>query len=371
VTERRANGAVEVVESLVEIYKRLAEGPYRTGMRLVLAARAAAERRSAPSETPMLGAIDDMLDGWDDELGRSVRGTADRGLRNAEAHDDYHVDAKTLDVVIDGRRISPDELETALSDLTAFLAAMEAAILCHRIDNQDAFRTLAWIASGEQPEAVTVLIRAIAGAWAAEVAEVALDDAESRLTLKEPADCDPSLARRILVASAPLAPRSDGLRIYFPDGRSVAMGTDAIRAWQTAEADEQDLAYVELIYDSQLRSGAPSADALADALAAQTRLIINQDLQKIRATPQLRGPRRRLARRVRRVTRFAAAHHAGSNSALADATSGLRAARDAANTAARDPRLAQTAVGRLVELSPWADSRAIPYPNEGLTSATN
>ena len=115
------------MESALSIYKRLAEGPYREGMRLLIAARATVEGRAAPADSLLLGDIDGYVDGWHDELGESLRGAVERDLRNAVAHEDFHIDAGSFDVVMPERRVSPEALENALTRLAASLAAFEAA----------------------------------------------------------------------------------------------------------------------------------------------------------------------------------------------------------------------------------------------------
>jgi hypothetical protein len=72
----------EAVEELVDVYKRLIEGPYRAAVQLALAARAVSQGQPPPDHPLMLGEIDGLLDGWHSELGQSLRWAASRDLRN-------------------------------------------------------------------------------------------------------------------------------------------------------------------------------------------------------------------------------------------------------------------------------------------------
>jgi hypothetical protein len=49
------------------------------------------------------------------------------------------------------------------------MAAIEAAVLCHRIGSQDDFGTPQWLSRGDHPNAAEILIRSIAGAYGIEL----------------------------------------------------------------------------------------------------------------------------------------------------------------------------------------------------------
>src|SRR4051794_36392401 len=155
---------VELVEAIVAQYRRASETQYRSAARLVLALHAVVDGDAAPEANPRLGAIADALAGRRDPVSIAMGVVPDRRLRNAEAHEDFYVDPETVAVILDGVAIDADELDTMLERLYGVVAAVEAAIMCHRIDEDLHFAVPAWVASGSQPDAVRIIISSLAAA---------------------------------------------------------------------------------------------------------------------------------------------------------------------------------------------------------------
>jgi hypothetical protein len=364
----RVDEPVEAVESALSIYKRLAEGPYREAMRLLIAARAGIEGRAAPSESLLLGDIDGYLDGWHDDLGDALRSAVERDLRNAVAHEDFRIDAGSLEVVLPERIVSPEALEAALTRLTATIAALEAAILCQRLDARDELRAPEWLIRGDHPTATAMILQMIAGAYHVEIVDVTRDDEVVSLRLDGPSARDRQRARMLLVSAAPLMGSAGELRATA-DGELIAATTpQAVAAWQQADPEEQDLALIELLFDSNLRGGTPASDALADACAAAVLVISGADVPAVTQSPTAHTPINRLARRLRRLARFASAHAETLAPEERVVVVDLRAAWLAANAAVFDSDRLAEATEPLVRLLDWSTGR-MPLPADYAASS--
>lgn len=357
----RIDEPVDVVASVLSIYRRLAEGPFRESMRLVLAARAAAEGRDAPDESLLLGDIDGLLDGWHEELGESLRGAVDRDLRNAEAHEQFRIDPQSLEIVTDERRVAPESLNQALGRLTSTLAALEAATLCHRLDSRDALRTPEWLIRGDHPDALAMILQMVAGAQGIEIVSISGDQGQLTLVLDGPAARDAQRARVVLVSALPLVPKTDELRAMAANRLVTAISSQAVRAWQQADSAEEDLALIELLFDSRVRAGTSADEALGDALCAALRVVLNVDVPNVVQAPGAHTPLDRLARRLRRITRFAATNRNVLAPTDRPVLAWLRAASLAANAAVFEPATLPEIAAALEPLEMWAAARgALP-----------
>jgi hypothetical protein len=346
-----------MIESLVDTYKRFAEGPYRASMQLILAVRAADDGQPPATQPLLLGEIDARIDSWKSELGDSLRRTANRRLRNAAAHEDYHVDPTSLEVIIDGDRLSTNDLADALDRLTGTIAGIEAAVLCHRIDKKRGLGIQPLVADSDWPSA-ELAIRSIAGAYGAELSRIEHTDTEARLLITDPPPCDPGMAKTLLVGIQPLLPNAKILVAETGNHPLVAIGADAIRAWREAPSDESDLAIMELDFDSLLRSGVNSPEALADAITAEVRIILEREAAL--ETTATQENLRLLERRLTRIARFAYRHQADTDPVLRTVVADVRTAINATQDAASDPSAAMGVTAALERLAEWADSRDPP-----------
>jgi hypothetical protein len=349
---------VAEIESLVDIYRQFAEGPYRACMQLTLAVSSVGEGKTPPVQPLLLGEIDARLDRWNSEVGDSLRGAVNRQLRNAAAHEDYRVDSETLEVIIGQDRISKQSLAEALDRLIGTIAAIDAAVLCHRIDTKQEIGTQRWIADSDWPCA-EIAIRSVAGAYGVELSRVEFTRGEARLVLTEPPPCSPGTAKSLLVGVQPLLPNAAVLAIES-GSTVVAIGADAVRAWREAPADETDLAIVELDFDTSVRAGTTSSEELqlADAVTAQIRLILHREAAL--ETPATAKNLRLVERRLSRVERFASRYGADTSAALSNVVTDLRRAMEAARDAADDPSAIADVGAALDRLGDWTHFRPPP-----------
>lgn len=154
---------------MLSAYKRISESAYREQLRLLIAVRQALLGRDTPAESLLLGDIDGYLEGWPDELGALCRKAADRDLKNAIAHEEYEGAHDSLEIILPHRRLSPDELGEAFRRLVGTVAAVDAAIFCHRIDTRDEFEPPDWLISRDNSPARTMLLQMAAGAFGLEL----------------------------------------------------------------------------------------------------------------------------------------------------------------------------------------------------------
>jgi hypothetical protein len=345
---------VEIVESVVEAYRRFAEGHFRAAMRCVLAARAAVAGSDPPSESLLLGDIEGLLSGWHDELGASLQGVIERHLRNAEAHEEYYVDPESLDVVLpDGTRMTPDELEERTNDLAGTIAAVDAAIACHTIDTERAV-VPRWLAEGEHPRFVELILRVVAAGWGMTVETLTNTDGVVTVRVPVGTRLDRPKARTLLFAARPLVPSASALETYEGDRRLAAFGADVIDQWTTAAEIDKQVALLEALYDCAVRCGADPAETLQAAIATCVRAAINESVGSLSSRPSAKQLGR-LARRLRSITRFAGRHRAGSIPALAVPLAELRAARDALPNVGKSQDQGRRFAHSLQALSTWAD----------------
>jgi hypothetical protein len=323
-------------------------------MRCVLAARAAVTERDAPTEPLLLGTIDDILSGWGGELGSSLRGVVDRHVRNAEAHEEYHVDAETYDVVLaDGTRITPDELAKLTEDLSGVVAAVDAAIACFTIDT-DREVGPSWLAEGKHPRLVELILRTIASGWGMTFETLAFQDGVVTIRVDGDAGVAPRKAQTLIFAARPLMPKASSLEVWEADRLLAAFGSDVIDAWSVAAEVDKPVALIGARYDCAVRCGAERDAALRDAIAVCIRVAINESASGLSSPPSPKQIKT-LERRLRSITRFAARHRAGAVPSLAAPLGHLRVARDALPKVAQSKDQGLRFVDSIERLSRWAD----------------
>ena len=345
---------IEIVESVVEAYRRVAESHFRAAMRCVLAARAAATGRDAPSEPLLLGTIDDILGGWEGELGSSLRGVVNRHVRNAEAHEEYSVDAETYDVVLaDGTRITPDKLAKLTEDLVGVVAAVDAAIACCTIDTGREVGP-SWLAEGNHPRLVELILRTIVSGWAISFETLAFQDGVAKIRVEVDARLAPRKAQTLIFAARPLMPQAVSFEVWEADDLLAAFGSDVIDAWSAAAEVDKPVALIGARFDCAVRCGAEQEAALRDAIAVCIRVAINESASGLSSPPSPKQIKR-LERRLISITRFAAQHRAGSIASLGAPLGDLRAARDALPKVAQSKDQGRRFVDSIEKLSSWAD----------------
>jgi hypothetical protein len=283
----------------------------------------------------------------------------ERDLRNAEAHEEYRVDQDTLEIVYGERRMTLSELEEGAETLTGALASIEAAVACYGVDVGRVPKPR-WLEGGEHPRLVELLLRTICAALGVNVSGAALQS--SLLVVVLASDPAPTAhqARTVLFAARPLTPGVAKLEAYVGDHLVAAFDGATIDRWSGAPERERDMVLLEALYECVVRCGRDRDATLADALATSIRLVINVDDAAVRRAPSPRT-RRRFATRLGLVAQFATRERAASVPELAGPVAQLRAARDAARTAARDPHSASRLTPALAAIEDWANGRPFDW----------
>lgn len=342
---------IDIVESTVEMYRQLAEGHFRAALRCVLAARAALTGSNPPSDSILLGEIEDRLSGWRDELGRSLDGVVERHLRNAEAHQDYRVDPATLEIVLqDGSRLTLDDVENLTEDLGGAVAAIDAAVACHTINTGRAVAPR-WLAANESPRLVEMVARSVAAGLGVTIENFTIENDTVKVTVREDSEIGQQKARTLLAAARPLVPSAAVFETY-KGGRLMATFTsEAIDRWTTAPEDVQALLVVELLHESAVGCGADETESLRDAIATCVRFTINEPI----STPPTPGEIRTIDRRLETTSRIAARHGSSTDEALSEPLRQLRTARESLKRATRSRHHALLFGQSMTSLSAWAD----------------
>jgi hypothetical protein len=107
-------------------------------------------------------------------------------------------------------------------------------------------------------------------------------------------------------------------------------------------------------FDCAVRCGAERDAALRDAIAVCVRVAINASASELSSRPSPKQIKK-IERRLRSITRFAAQHRAGSVASLAAPLGDLRAARDALPKVAQSKDQGRRFVDSIERLSSWAD----------------
>jgi hypothetical protein len=342
---------IDYIESAVEMYRQLAESHFRAAMRCVLAVRAAVDGTTPPAESILLGGIEDVLSGWHVELGRSLDGVIERHLRNAEAHQDYHVDPATFEIVLqNGSRLTPDALSELAEDLAGAVAAVDAAVSCHTIDTG---RTVSpqWLTAGESPRLVEMIARTVAAGLGIRIESLNIIDGTVTIELPAGSDLGQEKARTLLWSARPLAPSAEVFEAY-KDGRLMAAFTsETIDRCSGAPEDEKPLLTVEALYESAARCGAGEADSLRDAIAMCLRFTINEPI----ATPPKPEEIGLFARRLKTIERLAARHRAASYRELREPLRQVDKARRSLNKATTSQEVLRRFEQATGALGAWAD----------------
>ncbi len=320
-------------------------------MRCVLAARAALAGSNPPSDSILLGEIEDRLSGWRDELGLSLDGVVERHLRNAEAHQDYRVDSATLEIVLhDGSRLTLDDVESLTEDLGGTVAAIDAAVACHTIDTG---RTVAprWLTSNESPRLVELVARTVAAGIGVTIENFTIENDTVGVTVPEDSEIGQQKARTLLAAARPLVPSAAAFETY-KGGRLMARFTsEAIDRWSTAPEDVQPLLVVEMLHESAVVCGADETESLRDTIATCVRFTINEPI----STPPTPSEITTIDRRLKTTSRIAARHGASSSQELSEPLKDLRRARESLKRATRSRHYALQFGQSITSLSAWAD----------------
>lgn len=298
------DGPEDVVVGLVSAYRRVSEGPFRAAARLLddLHHLAVDEAKAAKRGTTV-GALARRLSDRDDELSGLVANATDHKLRNAEAHEDFRVDPETLDVVFGDRRLTIQELGDAIERLTSTTAAIEAAVMTFALDEDLASTVTAWMAGGDRPAAIRLVVAAAAGALGFQVTQV--DVGTRTRVLLDGTTPTREKALSIMVSVAGFVPQADVL-VVEAGGRVVTADAAPFRRWLEAPEAVKDLILLECQASEAIHAGADERDVYRRVLRLRTVLVFSDAAARLKERNTL-AERRRVFERLRFVTASARA----------------------------------------------------------------
>jgi hypothetical protein len=224
-------------------------------------------------------------------------------LRNAEAHEDFRVDSETLDVVFGDRRLSIEELGDAIERLTSTTAAIEAAVMTFALDEDLASTVTAWMAGGDRPAAIRLVVAAAAGALGFQVTQV--DVGTRTRVLLDGTTPTREKALSIMVSVAGFVPQADVL-VVEAGGRVVTADAAPFRRWLEGPEAVKDLILLECQASEAIHAGADERDVYRRVLRLRTVLVFSDAAARLKEGNTL-AERRRVFERLRFVTASARA----------------------------------------------------------------
>lgn len=283
----QASDAVEVLDRLVSTYKRLAESGFRTHAALLLDLHdLAAGRTLRAGSMPLLGELEDRIEAGaaDDPALAELRGAVRRDLRNAEGHEDYWVDAESLEVVLPSEeRLDLAGLEAAFERLGGTVAGLEAGFGCFVVNVGIELPVPDWLSENRAPLATELLATAALAAYGFDLVEVRW--AEDALEVLVDHEQEPDRAA-LLPPLAGLAVVFSGVQVLrvhsrVEDRELIEVKAAAFADFLEAPDGVKDLAVFVPLQDAARRAGRSDADALGDALAMCVAVLMVVDVPRI------------------------------------------------------------------------------------------
>jgi hypothetical protein len=357
----------DVVGRLVDTYRRLAESSFRSYLWLVVDAQeiVAGRKRSPVDRAPMLGELEQRLEGREDDLSKSLLRAVDRVLRNADAHEDFRLNAETREIVLDGRRLTLDRFERKLERLVSASLALDAAFTCRAYETGNLETVPEWLTAGEAPYASELLTRAFLGAYGIELVGLRLDDDLTLLVAWDSPDRVQALAP--LCAVAQLFPRTRRLVLQADaDGDPlIAAETGAFRAFADAGEAVKNLAVLAPLYSAGIEAGRDQEATAEDFLALAIVLIVATDVPRLKIALGVGNPAPlvTLEERLAYVISFVRERSLALSPKAEAAVSALNSAKVASMFARRgDSAAIQRMTKALSRAATWADARGCRWP---------
>jgi hypothetical protein len=357
----------DVVGRLLGTYKRLAESSFRNYVWLVVDAQdlVAGQTRVASDRAPMLGELLRRLAVRDDALSKALVRAIDAVLRNAEAHEDFRLDANRLEIVLDGKRISLDRFAKKLERLVSAAVALDAAFSCRAFETGTPSTVPQWLASGEAPFATELLTRAFLGAYEIDLIELQLDADLTLLVDWDAPERVRAMTPLCAVAQLFAGARRLVLRVEGNDEPLISVETAAFRAFAEASEATKDLAVLGPLYSVGVESGREEQAIIEDVLALFIALIAATDVPRLRIALGIGNPASLVLfeERLAYVIAFVRERCGKLSPTAENALKSLTAAKNASIFVRRgDDAAARRIINALVRAAGWAESRGYRWP---------
>ncbi len=358
----------DVLARVLGTYKRLAESSFRNYVWLIIDAQAIVSGAAISQGTraPTLGQLEHRLSSRNDPLSRRLARAGDPLLRNAEAHEDFRLDADNGELVLEGRRMTLERFEARIERLVAATVALDVAFSCHALDNGSSVAMPEWLAAGKAPYATEILARGILGAYGMELTSVELDDDDVTLTV-EWADADRARALTPLCAVAQLfgTSRRLALQVEGCEEPLISVETRSFKAFAEADETVKDLALFAPLYSAGVEGGRQPDEVIADVLALSIALITAVDVPQLKVAFGIGNPAPFLAleQRLAYIIEFVRGHCLRLPPKTAKAVKALADAKAASFFVRRNDRAAtQKLIAALARAASWADARHYRWP---------
>jgi hypothetical protein len=262
-----------ILGEVMSSYLEIAESAFRSHAWAVLGMQAVIDGElPSGGDPPTLGSLLQRLRASAAELARELADATDADLRNAAGHAQYRWDrqAEEVEDMKTGQRWSVDDLEVRTEALGDSVLGLDAGYLCGLI--------AAGIDFGSPSEEVDPNIRAllVEAAFAVagyELAELSQDSATASIRVDAEASL-PAVMTAVASMSA-LVKGVDGYRVISADSGRVLVDVSAERMLAATSGPEEtrDLEIVRCFTDSEIRTGALTADALFESLVVQAKVV--------------------------------------------------------------------------------------------------
>jgi hypothetical protein len=371
-----AGEAVEddVVRTVMDAYKELAEGAYRTyGWLFVQLARLrdgqTAEERDLP---PMLGELTERLDALPDERMQRFAAGSDSALRNAVAHAQYRWESEENELIDlrTGERWDREALEAAGEALVGAAIGADAGYGCFLASGTVDLKAPPWIREGHDPRIYAPMAQASFGALGFEVIEVR--DGGATVVIVAPQAFDRMRLFGPLFGFASVVSRPTAFRVVS-EGGEVLIDVDAAAFAEAREAGQavRDLASLAPLISDRQRRGAAPERALARTLAIQLSLVIGVEGEAMESGGLSAASMLRLADRLQFVLGFVRARVCPGDDSLRTVLRSVSRARALATAASQG---VESAPGELAEellaLLRWAHEEGTSWPTADLVGSS-
>jgi len=358
----------DVLARVLGTYKRLAESSFRNYVWLIIDAQSIASGGavSQGSRAPTLGKLEHRLSAWSDPLSKRLARAADAVLRNAEAHEDFRLDADTGELVFEGKRMSLERFEERIERLVAATVALDVAFSCRALDNGSSAAMPEWLAAGEAPYATEILARGILGACGMELTAVKLMRDDVTLEVEWP-NAERVRALAPLCAVAQLFGKSDRLvlQVRGEEAPLITVETSSFKAFSEADEAVKDLALFAPLYSAGVAGGCSPDELIDDVLALSIALIAAVDVPRLKLALGIGNPAPfvLLERRLAYITGFVRERSPRPPAKTRKALKALSDARAASFFVRRnDPAATQKLTAALSRAVSWAGARGYRWP---------
>lgn len=365
-----AGEAVEddVIRTIMDSYRELAEGAYRTyGWLFAQLARVreggCSEEQAPP---PMLAEISERLKALPEKQIQRFAAASDSALRNAASHAQYRWEPLGSELVDlrTGQRWDLEMLEAASDALIEAAVGADAGYGCFLASGAVDLTAPQWIREGHDPRIYTPMAQASFGALGFEVSEVR--DGGATVVIAAPANFDRLRLFGPLFGFASVVRGPEAFQVVDEDNQ-VLIDVDAAVLTEAQEASEtvHDIAILAPLLNDRQRRGVAPEQALARTLAMQLSLVIGGAMTAIDSDGLSTRSMLRLADRLQFVLNFVRNKASSNDDSVRETLTRVSRARALATASSQGAESAPAELAEeLIALLQWAHDEGTTWPEE-------